>query len=143
MYLSVVKMPIRSKRQGKRIIVNTSNHFKTYRYTAKVYEKPNGTNIIVPNDDITKMVKEELQKYGKVSDEIPEKYRFPNSMFTPSHRFQGKFTILEKVGETIDLSANIYKTDCGEMTTNTDLTIGETYETYRKNATHFGYRKVE
>ena len=135
-------MSIDSHQYGNRIEIYTSNAFNTYRYTAKLYEKPNGDKVVVPDNEITDMVKKELEKYGQISDKRPEKYKFPEKYFTPNQQWNGKFTILEKTGKTKDISANIYKTDCGIMTTSSELETGETYETYQKSPKYFGYRKV-
>ena len=69
-------MTIESQQFRNRIEIYTSNPFGTYSYTAKLYKKPNGEKVVVPDSEITDMVKKELEKYGTISNKKPEKYKF-------------------------------------------------------------------
>jgi len=124
------------------VIINTWNPFNSYNYVVKIYKTPDGKKIGVPQDDLSQKVKEILgDKDIEIRDNPPEKYMFRGK--TPTDAHEGLFTVQSKdKNDGIEAMHKIYQTDCGELHTNSDLEVGETYETYKRDMKHFGYRKV-
>lgn len=135
-------MSVEIRREGTRVRVYTHNHFESHSYKFSVYDTPDGKSVIVDDGNITDTVRNALEDRGFViRDERPERYKWRGNTPTDSH--QGKFTIQGVNGQVEEWGTLSYETDCGSLHTSTDLEVGATYETYRKDAVHFGYRKVD